>query len=71
MGTIAGIIASFAASHLGGSALGGLLASKGWLGFVGEAGKIAARRRLKRRAEKAQQDLQNWLDAEGDDGQPE
>ena len=68
MGTIAGIIASFAASHLGGSALGGLLASKGWLGFASEAGKVIAKRRLQRRAKKAQQDLQNWLDREGGKG---
>jgi hypothetical protein len=62
MGTIAGIIASFAASHLGGLSIGGLLASKGWMGFAGEAGKLVVKRRMERRAKKAQQDLANWLD---------
>jgi hypothetical protein len=62
MGTIAGIIASFAASHLGGLSIGGLLASKGWMGFAGEAGKLVVKRRIERRAKKAQQDLANWLD---------
>ena len=61
---IAGIIAAFAASHLGGSAIGGLLASKGWLGFAGEAGKLVVKRRMERRAKKAQQDLADWLEDE-------
>jgi hypothetical protein len=67
MGTVAGIIAAFATSHLGGSALGGLLASKGWLGFAGQAGKLIAKRRLEKRAERAAADLKSWLDdnAEG------
>jgi hypothetical protein len=62
MGTIAGIIASFAASHLGGLSIGGLLAGKGWLGFAGQAGKLVVKRRMERKAKKAQADLANWLD---------
>ena len=62
MGTIAGIIASFAASHLGGLSIGGLLAGRGWMGFAGQAGKLVVKRRMERRAAKAQADLANWLD---------
>lgn len=64
MGTIAGIIASFAASHLGGLSIGGLLASKGWLGFAREGGKLVLKRRMERRAKKAQDDLAAFLDEE-------
>jgi hypothetical protein len=70
MGSIAGIIAAFAASHLGGSALGGLLASRGWMGFAGEAGKLIVQRRMQRRAEAAQSDLAAWLTAHTDDTKP-
>ena len=69
MGTIAGIIASFAASHLGGLSIGGLLARRGWLGFAGEAGKLIARRRMERRAKQAQADLESWLAAETQEGE--
>lgn len=62
MGTIAGIIATFAVSHLGGSAIGGILASQGWLGFAGEAGKLIVKRRRERRFKKAQADYQAFLD---------
>jgi hypothetical protein len=69
MGSIAGIIAAFAASHLGGLSIGGLLANQGWLGFAGEAGKLLIKKRMERRAKKAQSDLATWLEAEaGDDG---
>ena len=68
MGTIAVIIASFAASHLGGTAIGGLLASRGWLGFGGEAAKLIVRRRMERRARKAQADLAAWLSTETEAG---
>jgi hypothetical protein len=64
MGTIAGIIASFAASHLGGLGLGGLMASKGWLGFAGSASKLIVKRRMERRAKKAAADLESWLEQE-------
>ena len=67
MGTIAGIIASFAASHLGGLGLGGLMASKGWLGFAGGASKLIVRRRMERRATKAAADLESWLENETDE----
>jgi len=66
MGTIAGIIASFAASHLGGLSIGGLLAGKGWMGFAGQAGKLIVKRRMERRAKKAQEDLANWLEESKD-----
>ena len=64
MGTIAGIIASFAASHLGGLGLGGWMASKGWLGFAGSASKLIVKRRMERRAKKAAADLESWLENE-------
>ncbi len=64
MGTIAGIIASFAVSHLGGLGLGGLAASKGWLGFAGGASKLIIKRRMERRAKKAAADLESWLENE-------
>lgn len=66
MGTIAGIIGTWAASHLGGSAIGGLLASKGWLGFAREGGKLIIKRRMERRAQKAQEDLAQWLEDENE-----
>jgi hypothetical protein len=61
MGTIAGIIASFAASHLGGMAIGGLLTKKGWLGFATEAGKVLIKRRQKQKHAQAAKDLDVWL----------
>ena len=64
MGTIAGIIGTWAASHLGGSVIGGLLASKGWLGFAREGGKLLIKRRMERRAKKAQEDLAAYLASE-------
>ena len=64
MGTIAGIIASFAASHLGGLGLGGLAASKG---FAGSASKLIVKRRMERRAKKAAADLESWLENETDE----
>jgi hypothetical protein len=61
MGTIAGIIASLAASHLGGMGIGTLFAKKGWFGFAGEAGKLVIKKRLERRAKQAATDHRNWL----------
>jgi hypothetical protein len=61
MGMIAGIIASFAASHLGGMAIGGLLTKKGWLGFAGEAGKILIKKRQQQKHAKAAKDAAAWL----------
>ena len=61
MGMIAGIIASFAASHLGGMALGGLFTQKGWLGFATEAGKILIKKRQQQKHEKAAKDTAAWL----------
>jgi hypothetical protein len=70
MGTIAGIIATAALSHLGGASLGGVLAKFGVLGFgkklsiarhVLKVGK-ALRDRLDRdRNEEAREDLKAWL----------
>ena len=61
MGMIAGIIASFAASHLGGMAIGGLLTKKGWLGFATEAGKVLIKRRQKQKHAQAAKDAAAWL----------
>jgi hypothetical protein len=70
MGTIAGIIATAALSHLGGASLGGVLAKFGVLGFgkklsiarhVLKVGK-ALRDRLDRDSnEEAREDLNTWL----------
>ena len=49
MGTITALIASAIAGHLGGMAVGGTLASRGLLGFVGEAGRTAHAARLKKK----------------------
>lgn len=62
MGTIAGIIAAFAASHLVGMAAGGLAGRSGLLGFGLDALRLAAARRQARRRERARADLQRWLE---------
>jgi len=67
MGTLAGIIATFAASHLGGTAIGGMLASRGWLGFASKAGTLIVKRRMEKRAEKARSDLEAWLGEHADE----
>lgn len=69
MGTIAGILAAFAASHLGGMALGGLAGRSELLGFGLNALRAASRRRVERRHEKARTDLKLWL--EEHDGEDE
>lgn len=61
MGTIAGIIASFAVSHLGGMALGGLFTQKDWLGFATEAAKIAIKKRQQQKHAQAAKDAAAWL----------
>ena len=68
MGTITAIIASAIAGHLGGMAIGGTLASRGLLGFVAEAGKAAHAARLKRKHERAQRELADWLKENGGEG---
>lgn len=70
MGTIAGIIATAALSHLGGASLGGVLAKIGVLGFgkkltisrhVLKVGR-ALRQRLNRDSnDEARKDLKDWL----------
>ena len=67
MGTITAILASAIAGHLGGMAIGGTLASRGLLGFVAEAGKAAHAARLKRKHERAQRELADWLKENGGD----
>lgn len=63
MGTIAGIIASFAASHLGGLAVGGLLTKKGWLGFASKAAKVVIKKRQQQKHAQAAKDAAAWLKA--------
>lgn len=64
MGTIAGIVAAFAASHLGGMALGGLAGRSGVWGFGLDALRMAARHRQERRRQRAREELQRWLEEE-------
>jgi len=67
METITAIIVSAIAGHLGGMAIGGTLASRGLLGFVAETGKAAHAARLKRKHERAQRELADWLKENGGD----
>ena len=62
MSAIAGLIATAIAGHLSGMALGGGLASKGWLGFASVLGEKAIELRKRRRAERAQKELDDWLE---------
>jgi len=61
MGTITALIASAIAGHLGGMAVGGTLASRGLLGFVAESGKAAHAARLKKKHERAERELADWI----------
>ena len=61
MGTITALIASAIAGHLGGMAVGGTLASRGLLGFVSEAGRTAHAARLKKKHERAERELADWI----------
>jgi len=70
MGTVAGIIATAALSHLGGASLGGVLAKFGVLGFgkklsiarhVLKVGKALRWRLDHDPSEEARKDLKAWL----------
>ena len=60
--TLAGILASFVASHLGGMAVGGIIGRSELFGFGFNALRFAARRRIERKQQQARSDLQQWLD---------
>ena len=66
MGTIAGIIATWVASHLGGMAVGGLLGKQEMAGFglktALRGAKRVVERRAERRAQQARDETRDWLD---------
>ena len=71
MGTLAGILATLAVSHLGGTAAGSFLARLGLLGFgrqlsiashVLKVGKALRAAYLKDPNQTARADLKSWLD---------
>ena len=63
MSTIAGILASFVASHLGGMVIGGALGRKELLGFGLKTLSAVSKRAVERRHAKARTEYQQWLGA--------
>ena len=63
MSTIAGILASFVASHLGGMAIGGALGRKELFGFGLKTLSAVSKRAVERRYERARTEHQAWLEA--------
>lgn len=62
--TLAGILASFVASHLGGMAIGGVIGRSELFGFGFNALRFAARRRIERKQHQARSDLQQWIEGQ-------
>ena len=63
MSTIAGILASLVASHLGGMAIGGALGRRELFGFGVKTLLSGSQRVIKRRHERARQERVEWLSA--------